>query len=90
MVSRGVSRAESLLSLSGEGIHEKIEELIDEKSRSIMNVITQGQMNQYYSAFQHPYSAVIAPPATSNYGGVKPATTSGGYGEDRPLQYHLS
>ncbi len=41
MVSKAVSRAESLLSLSREGIGQKIEELIEEKSRSIVNVITQ-------------------------------------------------
>ena len=40
MVSKAVSRAESLISLNAEGIDQKIEELIEEKSRSIVNVIT--------------------------------------------------
>jgi predicted phage gp36 major capsid-like protein len=40
-VSIAISRAESLLSLSGDGIGARIEELIEEKSRSIVNVITQ-------------------------------------------------
>jgi hypothetical protein len=44
MVSRAVSRAESMLSIEEDSIDEinhKIEELIDEKTRSIVNVITQ-------------------------------------------------
>jgi hypothetical protein len=39
MVSVGVSRAESLISLT-ENFNQKIEELIEEKSRSIANVLT--------------------------------------------------
>ena len=50
LVSKAVSRAESLLSLSGEGISQKIEELIEEKSRSIVNVITQSQLTQYLAS----------------------------------------
>lgn len=44
MVSRGVSRAESMISFEEESaddeINNKIEELIEEKTRSIVNVIT--------------------------------------------------
>ena len=43
MVSVGISRAESIVSFEEESIDEinhKIEELIDEKTRSIVNVIT--------------------------------------------------
>lgn len=43
MVSRGVSRGESMMSFEEESVDEinnKIEELIDEKTRSIVNVIT--------------------------------------------------
>lgn len=47
-----MSRAESLLSLSGEGISQRIEELIEEKSRSIVNVITQSQLTQYLNQAQ--------------------------------------
>lgn len=58
MVSRGVSRGESLASLNtGDEVGQKIEELIEEKSRSIVNVITQNQMSQFYNFYSHPYSA---------------------------------
>jgi hypothetical protein len=43
MVSRAVSRGESMMSFEEESVDEinnKIEELIDEKTRSIVNVIT--------------------------------------------------
>jgi len=43
MVSRAVSRVESMASFNGDQsdeINHKIEELIDEKTRSIVNVIT--------------------------------------------------
>jgi len=44
MVSRAVSRGDSLASLGGltndQEINHKIEELIDERTRSIVNVIT--------------------------------------------------
>ena len=59
MVSVGISRAESIVSFEEESIDEinhKIEELIDEKTRSIVNVITQSQMNQYNNAYAHPYA----------------------------------
>ncbi len=59
MVSRAVSRGESMISFeeeSADEIHNKIEELIDEKTRSIVNVITQSQMNQYNNAYTHPYA----------------------------------
>lgn len=60
MVSRAVSRVESMMSFEEESVDEinnKIEELIDEKTRSIVNVITQSQMNQYNNAYTHPYAA---------------------------------
>jgi len=44
MVSRAISRAESMISFEEDSVDEinhKIEELIDEKTRSIVNVITQ-------------------------------------------------
>ena len=59
MVSRAVSRGESMISFeeeSADEIHNKIEELIDEKTRSIVNVITQSQINQYNNAYTHPYA----------------------------------
>ncbi len=59
MVSRAVSRGESMISFeeeSADEIHNKIEELIDEKTRSIVNVITQSQFNQYNNAYTHPYA----------------------------------
>ena len=66
MVSRGVSRGESLASLSaGDEVGQKIEELIEEKSRSIVNVITQNQMSQFYNIYSHPYSAATQIPYTN-------------------------
>jgi uncharacterized protein with PIN domain len=59
MVSRAVSRGESMMSFEEESVDEinnKIEELIEEKTRSIVNVITQSQMNQYNNAYAHPYA----------------------------------
>lgn len=59
MVSRAVSRGESMISFEEESVDEinnKIEELIDEKTRSIVNVITQSQMNHYNNAYAHPYA----------------------------------
>ena len=43
LVSVGVSRPDSLLSLA-EGFNQKIEELIEEKSKSIVNMIQRGQI----------------------------------------------
>ena len=63
MVSRGVSRGESLASLNtGDEVGQKIEELIEQKSRSIVNVITQNQMSQFYNIYSHPYSAATQIP----------------------------
>ncbi len=66
MISRGVSRGESLSSLNQEDeVGQKIEELIEEKTRSIVNVITKNQMSQFYNAYSHPYSAAPHIPYTN-------------------------
>ena len=64
LVSVGVSRPDSLLSLA-EGFNQKIEELIEEKSKSIVNMIQRGQIGQF-NKYQHPYSLNYNVPQTKH------------------------
>lgn len=60
MVSVGVSRVESEVLSLAEGFNQKLDELIEEKSRSIVNVLTSNQMSHYYNAYTHPYAIPVA------------------------------
>ncbi|CDW73694.1 UNKNOWN [Stylonychia lemnae] len=53
-VSVGLSRPESLMSLAN-GFNQKLEELIEEKSKSIINVLAQSSLTNYINT-QHPYA----------------------------------
>lgn len=56
MVEVGISRASSLLSLSNE-FQQKIEDMIEVKSKSIADLLTKHSLNNFYSNFYyHPYA----------------------------------
>ncbi len=56
MVDVAISRANSLANLT-QDISERIESMIDLKSRSIAQLISKSQMDHYYRNFtMHPYA----------------------------------
>ena len=57
MVSVGISKAESLISLTND-FTQKIEGMIDEKSKSIADMLTKHSIynNNYKNLYYHPYA----------------------------------
>eukprot|EP00347_Sterkiella_histriomuscorum_P009103 403342504 len=82
-VSIGLSRPESLLSLAND-FNQKLEDLIEQKSKSIVNMITKTQVNQF-GMYQNPTTSInYQKQATSQFNqGLSPYTDNMQYPDNQ-------